>query len=520
MTAIRSWLAVYALLALGVSTTWAEEKKDAKPPKAPKSCCDQMAPACTKCCCEADQCPVLSKGDKWREIERRLNAPVRSMSFKDTPLRQVLHDLQGLTGINIVPDEPALNEAGIRLDRPITIKLEGVSLKAALDLILHQADLTYTVKDGVLVVTTKQHARGKLMTKLYPVLDLVLPAKAETPAKNTNCGNACAVSNVPADRPASEETPEDALINVITRTITPQSWCWAGGEGTVDYFPLSRSLVVTQTPDVQEQVAEFLSALRRINEACAPTPVPPPPAPPIGPGFYVPSAPIFPEPMPPYAGTFPVPAPSYSGPVPPPCPSTCPVPTPTFAPPPFNVQVAPGASYAYEPQRIQAIEPPCPRPVSFDRPVKAEGSSFTLQAVNEDGKTKLEIKNSADIRLTCESVAMNLPKDIRVQVQKAPTGSLMFGISVNSDAGLTGSIVKLTAANRQIHLNGPGLEAVADRVKTTDKSGWIVLEGHVRLSLKKGNQRAEVVGEHVEFSLADGQFTIQSKAVSSGTAAR
>src|SRR5437868_2557496 len=32
-------------------------------------------------------------------------------------------------------------------------------------------------------------------------------------------------------------------------------------------------------------------------------------------------------------------------------------------------------------------------------------------------------------------------KDILVQVQEQPTGSLIFGVGVNSDAGLTGSII-------------------------------------------------------------------------------
>src|SRR5262249_34427828 len=86
-----------------------------------------------------------ARSDKEREIYRKLDEPVGSLDFKETPLQQVLDDLHSTNGINIVNDEPALNEAGIRLDRPVTMRLDGVALKSALTLLLHQAHLTYVV---------------------------------------------------------------------------------------------------------------------------------------------------------------------------------------------------------------------------------------------------------------------------------------------------------------------------------------------------------------------------------------
>src|SRR5262249_45297660 len=54
-----------------------------------------------------------------------------------------------------------------------------------------------------------------------------------------------------------------ALIKLITATIAPHSWCDAGSAGTIEFCPLGMSLVVNQTPDVQEQIAGFLENLRR-----------------------------------------------------------------------------------------------------------------------------------------------------------------------------------------------------------------------------------------------------------------
>src|SRR6185437_2375866 len=57
---------------------------------------------------------------------------------------------------------------------------------------------------------------------------------------------------------------EEMLIKLITNTISPKSWGEQGGPGTIDYFPLSQSLIINQTPDIQDQVQDLLQALRRL----------------------------------------------------------------------------------------------------------------------------------------------------------------------------------------------------------------------------------------------------------------
>ena len=39
-----------------------------------------------------------------------------------------------------------------------------------------------------------------------------------------------------------------------------------GGQGTIEYFPMTLSLVINQTPDIQEQVFDLLQALRRLQD--------------------------------------------------------------------------------------------------------------------------------------------------------------------------------------------------------------------------------------------------------------
>lgn len=216
--------------------------------EAPSSCAE---PPCVKETKEVKPSTTLVSSPaqtKDGDIEQCLGA-VCSFHFSNTPLRQVLDDLRVLSGLNIIADEPALQEAGISLDRPVTLGLKGLPLKKGLELVLHQMHLTYVVKDDVLHITTPSHARGKLVTKMYAVEDLIRP-----------------VDRGRTGAPAQKEAPQEQMIQMITRTIAPQTWQELGGSGTMQYFPLGHGLAITQTVDIHEQVGELLAALRRLRE--------------------------------------------------------------------------------------------------------------------------------------------------------------------------------------------------------------------------------------------------------------
>jgi hypothetical protein len=64
-------------------------------------------------------------------------------------------------------------------------------------------------------------------------------------------------------------TLEHELMELVTSTVAPRTWMTTGGPGSVQYHPLSMSLVVTQTPAVQEEVQALLAALRRLQDVQA-----------------------------------------------------------------------------------------------------------------------------------------------------------------------------------------------------------------------------------------------------------
>jgi len=56
---------------------------------------------------------------------------------------------------------------------------------------------------------------------------------------------------------------KDRLVEYLLRNVEPESWQGQGGEGTIDFFPLGCTLLVRQSPDIQEKIADCLEQFRR-----------------------------------------------------------------------------------------------------------------------------------------------------------------------------------------------------------------------------------------------------------------
>jgi hypothetical protein len=193
-----------------------------------------------------------------RSIEQTLRKPI-SLAFRDIPLREVVSELNMLVpGANVVLDRAALADAGMSIDLPLSLQIDGVSLKSALNLLLDQAKLAYIIRDQALQITTPEAAKGRVRTVTYSVADLVVPDCAVKDCALVK--HAC-----PQQSQAPGRTLEDLLMGLIQTTIAPNSWAQVGGAGTVQYFPLGMAIVVNQTADVQEEVAALLEALRRLQ---------------------------------------------------------------------------------------------------------------------------------------------------------------------------------------------------------------------------------------------------------------
>jgi hypothetical protein len=91
------------------------------------------------------------------------------------------------------------------------------------------------------------HTSDGLVTVTYAVADLVVPVPG-TPAVKLG------------------KTQEDRLISVLQSTASPTSWVGYGGQGTIDYFPLTMALVVKQSPAVHRELSRVLEQLRKMQD--------------------------------------------------------------------------------------------------------------------------------------------------------------------------------------------------------------------------------------------------------------
>jgi len=261
--------------------------------------------------------------DREKMIELKLNKPV-TVDFKNAPLDQVIDDLRVMSGMNIVADRAALEEANIPINKLVSLKVDNLSMKNVMNILLKQVHLTHVIEDDVLKITTEKHAKGKLIQRVFSVADLVIPIdnyaipESQNLAKifeNQNAARAVFGNNTPQMQSQSpfglpqgqgvapgngnlqnmpqggnminnmqnnqstpspmapsgfvvrnKNTMEDRLMKLVTSTIKPLSWSDVGGSGTIDYYPIGLALVVNQTADVIQEVSDLLEALRRLQD--------------------------------------------------------------------------------------------------------------------------------------------------------------------------------------------------------------------------------------------------------------
>lgn len=175
-----------------------------------------------------------------RRIEKALNKSV-TLSFQNVPLRDFTPVLAKELSINVLIDDVALIEEGIAPDAPVTLQLSQITARSALELLLRPLGLSFVIDNEVLLVTTAVKEKEKLVSRTYPVSDLIGP--------NGNYA---------------------ALMQML-ETSTSGPWLNSDGEGgTMTELATAGSLVVRQTSRVQQQVLNLLRQQRESQQRMVP----------------------------------------------------------------------------------------------------------------------------------------------------------------------------------------------------------------------------------------------------------
>lgn len=240
------------------------------------------------------------RSEEEQRIEQSLERRI-SLHEDNVPLSEVVRKIGTVAGINIVFDQLGLEEEGVTTNRPVTIDVDGIRVKNALNLVLHPMNLGYLIKDEVLNVTSRMRQQGELEVRTYPVADLVVPIPNFAPTMS----NAFGVTGMPSgSNPALAPQPGmmnqpfaqvgqdmvggmggmsgltdgnprqgsgptvdfDTLVDLISTTIAPDSWGEVGGAGSIRQYETTLSLVVRQTQKVHEEIADLLDQLRRLQD--------------------------------------------------------------------------------------------------------------------------------------------------------------------------------------------------------------------------------------------------------------
>lgn len=156
-----------------------------------------------------------------------------TQTFIEVPLQDAVQQLSQTHDIPILVDTRALEEFGLTPDAPVTLALRDVSLRSFLRLMLHKFDLTYTVKDEVMQITTVQAAEQNLTLEMYKFSD-------ELTAKS------------------------DRILKALTSSVVPAAWDVSGGPCSVT--AIDNVLIVSAPESIHEDVIEFLEKLQQAFE--------------------------------------------------------------------------------------------------------------------------------------------------------------------------------------------------------------------------------------------------------------
>jgi hypothetical protein len=184
---------------------------------------------------------------KEQAIIRSLNSPITA-NFKDSPLETVIDYIATTTGMTIVVDKAALDDAQVTYETPVRAQAKGWATRTLLRQVLQPFGLTFVVKEEVLQITTLEKAKKMMVTRSYPVSDLV--AGLGMFGDGTQFGPYLA-------RAQMQENAKQ-LIEIIKSTVDPDSWEGNGGAGVITFSPGAMSIVVRQSTEVHAALGNAL----------------------------------------------------------------------------------------------------------------------------------------------------------------------------------------------------------------------------------------------------------------------
>ncbi|MBL9091177.1 MAG: hypothetical protein JNL96_08125 [Planctomycetaceae bacterium] len=195
------------------------------------------------------------EAEQDRMVREKLEAAKVDCDFDQVPLSDVLTVVSDRIAVDVyVPKQ----EFEAELAAPITLQIRHTQLsgRAVLDLALRQAQLAYTVRDGLIMV-----CRPDTLTevRVYNVSHLNLP-ELQLPDEPGGFGGVPAEPRPNGEPKMKHLTGVECLVEFLPQIVTPDAWSVNGG-AMGDAAAWGTLLLVRATPEMHREIEALLRQL-------------------------------------------------------------------------------------------------------------------------------------------------------------------------------------------------------------------------------------------------------------------
>jgi hypothetical protein len=190
------------------------------------------------------------------DLRNKLQYRTCDVNLDAVTFEHAIDYLRDVSGINVLVNWTAMENAAVEREKEITIRLQSVPVERLLWSILDEVgggetELAYEIADGVLQISTKEDLSRRTICNVYCVRDLIEWARES---------NRLGLSF------DEDEDPLEKLIYLIQETVDPESWRLAGGNvGAINTF--ADCLIIVQTSAAHEEIWKLLTEFRRVRSA-------------------------------------------------------------------------------------------------------------------------------------------------------------------------------------------------------------------------------------------------------------
>ena len=177
------------------------------------------------------------------------------------PLTEISTFLQNLTGVNFLVSRQVQEDLDEE-DTAVRLQLPERSVRKVLDIIAETSEeVRWTVKNGVVMFVVKDELLGGQVLRTYEVRDLIHPIP-DFPGREINVTPSGGLFFEEEDIEERDYNVvgDDSLDTLIRDNIAPDSW----NDDPANNLNITENgtMVVNQTPEVHEQIAQLLDDLR------------------------------------------------------------------------------------------------------------------------------------------------------------------------------------------------------------------------------------------------------------------